>query len=80
MLNVAGLYMTYHNWKSGNISDTEAAIDGTFGVLGLIPHPATIGVSILYFTGKGALEASGKDVWNYRFGTYGRIYNSKKGR
>jgi RHS repeat-associated protein len=80
VLSLGGLWVTYNDYDSKKISPLEASIDGTFGIMGLIPHPITIGLSISYFSAKGALEASGYDAWNYRIGAYGNVYNSKTGK
>ena len=80
ILSLAGLGKTYLDYRSGQITGTEAVVDGIFGAMGLVPHPATVGLSIGYTAGKGALEASGNDFWNYRIGAYGVFYNTKQAR
>ncbi|WP_460687382.1 hypothetical protein, partial [Niabella aquatica] len=57
--NAAGfmsLGITTYQYFDGQISGTEALVDGFFGVLGFFP--ATAGISILYFGGKALYEYS----------------------
>lgn len=57
----AGLLLTGYQYGSGQISGTEAVVDGIFGIIGFI-GPIGAGISIIYFGGKALYEYSTGDT------------------
>lgn len=49
------LGVTYYQWNTGQISNTEASIDAIMGAIGFIPGWGTA-ISLTYFVGKGLYE------------------------
>lgn len=55
LAGAAGLGITYYQYKTGQISGTEASVDATFGAIGFL-GPWGAAISIGYFGGKYLYE------------------------
>ncbi|MFZ1826342.1 MAG: hypothetical protein WAU21_12105, partial [Chitinophagales bacterium] len=64
LAGAAGLYLTYDQYGSGEISGTQAKVDVVFGVIGFFGLPGAA-ISVAYFGGKAAYEYfSGEPVFD----------------